>query len=102
MCSHPGTPDRSDVTKHHGTAHPLLRITIRGRLSDRVAAGFVGMHVADRGCTTELVGELVDQAHLHGLLTRARDLGLDLDSVLVLDCPTPDSTPTRQQPPESP
>jgi hypothetical protein len=81
------------VTQDH-TEHHILRITVRGRLSDRVAAGFEGMRVAHRGETTELVGQLVDQAQLHGLLTRVRDLGLDLESAVVIDCPAP-NTPAR-------
>jgi hypothetical protein len=32
---------------------------------------------------TELVGELADQAQLHGLLARIRDLGLELEHVSV-------------------
>jgi hypothetical protein len=62
-----------------------LLITVRGRLGDRVAAGFEGMTPVHRGGTTELVGQLVDQAQLHSLLTRIRDLGLELESVMVLD-----------------
>ena len=36
-------------------------------------------------CTgaTELVGEIADQAQLHGVLSRIRDLGLELQSVTV-------------------
>ena len=34
---------------------------------------------------TELAGEVVDQAQLYGLLTRIRDLGLELLSVDVAD-----------------
>jgi hypothetical protein len=36
-------------------------------------------------CTgvTELVGEVADQAQLHGLLSRIRDLGLELESLTV-------------------
>jgi hypothetical protein len=62
-----------------------LHITIRGRLSDRVVAGFDGMTLVQHRGSTELVGQLVDQAQLHGMLTRIRDLGLELESVLVLD-----------------
>lgn len=61
-----------------------LSIMVRGRLSDRSAAGFDGMTPVHHGCTTELVGQFVDQAQLHGLLTRIRDLGLELESVRVL------------------
>jgi hypothetical protein len=60
-----------------------IRITVRDRVSDRLAAAFDGMTPVRRAGTTELVGEVVDQAQLHGLLTRVRDLGLELESVTV-------------------
>lgn len=61
-----------------------IRIRVRGRLSDRLAAAFGGMTLVRRRGATELVGKLVDQAQLHGLITRIRDLGLELESVSVL------------------
>lgn len=62
-----------------------IRITVRGRLSDRFAAAFDGMTLARRADVTDLVGEFVDQAQLHGLLRRIRDLGLELESLSVAD-----------------
>ena len=60
-----------------------IRITVRGRLSRRLAAAFDGMTCISRTGATELVGEVADQAQLHGLLSRIRDLGLELESVAV-------------------
>lgn len=60
-----------------------IRITVRGRLSNRLAAAFDGMTLVRRTGATELVGEVADQAQLHGLLSRIRDLGLELESVIV-------------------
>ena len=60
-----------------------IRITVRDRVSDRLAAAFDGMRPLRRTGATELVGEVADQAQLHGLLTRVRDLGLELESVTV-------------------
>ena len=54
-----------------------------GRLSDHFATAFDGMTLVPRSGATELVGTVADQAQLHGLLTRIRDLGLDLESVSV-------------------
>jgi hypothetical protein len=62
-----------------------IRITVRGRLSSRLATTFDGMTLVRRTGTTELVGEVADQAHLHGLLSRIRDLGLELESVTVAE-----------------
>lgn len=71
-----------------------IRITIRGTLSKRLATAFEGMRPVPRGGRTELVGEIVDQAELHGLLTRIRDLGLELEGV----CLVPDETALRPGP----
>lgn len=60
-----------------------IRITVRGRLSERLLPAFEGMRLVPGMGTTELVGEVADQAQLHGLLTRIRDLGLALDAVTV-------------------
>lgn len=62
-----------------------IRITVRGRLSSHLAATFDGLTLVRCTGRTELVGEVADQAHLHGLLSRIRDLGLELESVTVTD-----------------
>jgi hypothetical protein len=72
-----------------------IQITVRGRLSQRLAGAFDGMTLAPRSGVTELAGEVTDQAQLHGLLTRIRDLGLDLESVSVTD--TEPTTPNQPQ-----
>jgi hypothetical protein len=61
----------------------LVRITVRGQLSDRLAAAFEGMTPIPLGRDTELQGEVADQAQLHGLLNRIRDLGLELTALSV-------------------
>jgi hypothetical protein len=55
------------------------RIRIRGHVDQSWSTWFDGLTVtrADDG-TTELVGPLVDQAALFGLLARLRDLGATL------------------------
>ena len=57
-----------------------VRITIRGKLGS-LASAFDGMTPVSRQGATDLVGEVVDQAHLYGLLARISDLGLELESV---------------------
>ena len=60
-----------------------IRITVRGRLSQRLATAFDGMTLVRCAGATDLVGEVSDQAQLHGLLSRIRDLGLELESLAV-------------------
>ena len=57
------------------------QIVVRGELSQRFSAAFDGMTVEARDGQTIITGPVVDQAHLHGLLDRVRDLGLELVSV---------------------
>jgi len=70
-----------------------VRITVRGRLSPRLASAFDGMTPRHRRGHTDLVGEIADQAQLHGLLSRIRDLGLELEHVTVLADPEQPSSP---------
>jgi hypothetical protein len=56
--------------------------------SERLAAAFDGMRLVVRRGQTDLVGEVVDQPHLYGVLARIRDLGLELGGVTFV----PDST----------
>ena len=62
------------------TSH-RIRIRLRDRLTDRLGTYFEGMTLVHRPVGSELVGEIADQAQLHSLLCRIRDLGLELDSV---------------------
>ena len=58
------------------------RIRVRGHLDDRWSDWLGGLAVLRRDDgTTVLVGPVVDQAALHGVLARIRDLGLPLLSV---------------------
>ena len=57
-------------------------IRLAGHLHPRWAAWFDGMSLThDSDGTTVLSGPVVDQAALHGLLQRVRDVGLPLVSV---------------------
>ena len=57
-------------------------IRIKGHLDDKWAAWFEGLTLTreDNG-ETLLTGPVVDQAALHGLLRKVRDLGMPLLSV---------------------
>src|SRR3954447_11198999 len=57
-------------------------IHLKGRLDARWAAWFDGLTLTHEGDgTTRLCGPVADQAALHGLLQRVRDLGLPLLAV---------------------
>ena len=57
-------------------------IRLQGRLDPRWASWFDGMTLTNRtDGTTVIHGLVADQAALHGLLQRLRDLGLPLLSV---------------------
>ncbi len=61
----------------------LYEIRIKGHLEDRWTDWFEGLSITreDNG-ETLLHGPLVDQAALHGVLRKVRDLGLPLLSVV--------------------
>ena len=61
----------------------LYQIRIQGHLDARWAARFEGLTLTleDNGDTL-LTGPVVDQAALHGLLRKVRDLGMPLISVI--------------------
>ena len=70
----------------HGQHGDWYEIRIQGRLDDRWASWLDDLdlsHTADG--TTVLRGPVVDQAALHGLLNKLRDLGLPLLSITQAD-----------------
>jgi hypothetical protein len=75
-------------------------IRLQGRLDARWSAWFDGMTLTTGDGTTTLRGPVVDQAALHGLLQRLRDLGLPLISVTPVE-PGPATTPPTEAPPDT-
>jgi hypothetical protein len=64
------------------------RLQVAGHLDQHWSAWFGDLQLTheDDG-TTSLSGVVADQAELHGLLTKIRDLGVALISVAVIDPP---------------
>jgi hypothetical protein len=60
----------------------LYEIRLKGHLDDRWAEWFEGLTITlEENGDTVLIGPVVDQAALHGLLKKVRDLGMPLVSV---------------------
>lgn len=63
-------------------------LRVAGHLDPHWSSWFAGLDLAhDENGTTTLTGAVADQAELHGILTRIRDLGVTLISVAALDPP---------------
>ncbi|MFN8491198.1 MAG: hypothetical protein U0350_26615 [Caldilineaceae bacterium] len=61
----------------------IYTICIKGHLDRKWADWFDGLQIIhETNGETRLVGEVVDQASLHGLLAKVRDLGLPLIAVM--------------------
>ena len=66
-------------------------IRLKGHMAPRWAAWFDGLSLAQKSDGTTVISGLVaDQAALHGLLQRARDIGLPLISVTRSEPDQPD------------
>ena len=96
MCAHqvrsygpPVTAEDRTAAAHTGT--PQYEIRVKGRLGARWAAWFDGLTLTDEADgTTAIRGPVVDQAALHGLLQKLRDVGIPLVSLTEVppDAPT--------------
>lgn len=84
-----GTTTGASAAPH--TDVPRYEVRVRGHLGSRWAAWFDGLSLTteDDGITV-IRGPVVDQAALHGLLQRLRDVGIPLVSLTQL----PDATTT--------
>jgi hypothetical protein len=69
--------------KSHSPVH--YRIKLKGHLDDNWSDWFNEMEISSGGGETILSGHVADQAALHGLLIRIRDLNLTLLSVEQID-----------------
>ena len=59
----------------------VYRIVVRSELSNVYAVAFEGMEMETKDGATVLMGKIIDQPHLYGILERINGLGLELLSV---------------------
>jgi len=69
----------SSTQNYHGSTD--YRIKLKGRLDPEWSNWFEQMVISTEGGNTILTGPVADQAALHGLLIRIRDLNLTLLTV---------------------
>jgi hypothetical protein len=69
----------------HATEPSRYRVVVRGRLGEHLAVAFDSLEIESEAGESSLTGTFADQAALHGLLDRLRDLGIQLVSVNPLD-----------------
>ena len=81
------------------SAAATYELRVEGHLDQHWSTWFDGLTVTlqDDG-TTVLRGVVADQAELHGLIAKVRDLGVALISVTSLD-PAPDASPHDRRDP---
>ena len=74
--------ERPYASTQHSDEPRRYRISVDGHLDARWSAWFDGMEVSRQADgITRLEGHVADQAALHGLLQKVRDLGLALIAV---------------------
>jgi len=69
---------KDDAMKNHSKVPFQYRIKVKGCLNQEWEHWFDGMAISHEGAYTSLKGKVADQAALHGLLDRIRDLNLTL------------------------
>jgi hypothetical protein len=73
-------------TKHGSNRSEIYQFVLQGQLSGQWSDWFDGLTITlDEHGQTILVGPVIDQAALHGVLKKIRDLGIPLISVNRLD-----------------
>ncbi len=84
----------SDTSTGNHNGAGWYEIRLKGHLDSRWAAWFDGLSLTNHSDgTTVISGPVVDQAALHGLLHKVRDVGIPLLSIAQVDPDEPDAYP---------
>jgi hypothetical protein len=84
----------SEITTGPRHSPDRYEIRLKGHLDSRWAAWFDGLSLSNSSDgTTIICGPVTDQAALHGLLQKVRDLGLPLVSVTQVQPGQPECPP---------
>ena len=86
MTNPTGRPDRDVMTRERHSPREF-RIWVDGRLSEHFADGLTGVEQREEAGRTVLVGEYIDDAHLHGVLDQLRGLGIAVTRFEVVEQP---------------
>ena len=74
----------------------VYQIRLKGHLDSQWTDWFGGLTITLEDDDTLLTGPVVDQAALHGLLKKVRDLGMPLVSVSPLEPGQPEASEVKQ------
>lgn len=93
----PDTTTGAPAVDHDPVQHYEIRV--KGRLAPRWSAWFDGLDMeAAADGTTVIRGPVVDQAALHGLLQKLRDVGIPLVSLTEIPTHTPTELAAHPEP----
>jgi hypothetical protein len=88
--------DKQTFDEKH-SQHHCYEIRLKGHLDDQWTEWFEGLTITlEEDGDTLLTGPVIDQAALHGLLKKVRDLGMPLVSVSPLEPGSPTTLGTGQ------
>lgn len=83
---HPGSPGRFLMNRSAPQSTGSFELRIGGHLDHHWSDWFAGLTLTyDEDGSTTLRGTVTDQAELHSLITKVRDLGVTLLSVRTID-----------------